>query len=109
MKVVCIAAAALSLGLSGGVWADGIDGKAVIGGGLGGAAGAAVGSAVGGKTGAIVGAGVGAAAGTAIATSADDERRSGTVVEKRVVHVYEDGHPGKHKGHHKNRNRHHND
>jgi hypothetical protein len=112
MKLACMAAAAaLSLGLSGNVWADGIDGSAVIGGGLGGAAGAAVGSAVGGKTGAIVGAGVGAAAGTAIATSDNDERHSSrTVVEKRVVHVYEDGHPGKHKGHHKNsRNKHYHD
>ena len=108
MKLVCIVAATLSLGLSGGVWADGIDGNAVIGGGLGGAAGAAVGSAVGGKTGAIVGAGVGAAAGTAIATHEDEKPRS-TVVERRVVHVYEDNHPGKHKGHHKNRKKHYDD
>jgi hypothetical protein len=78
-----------------------VDGKAVIGGGLGGAAGAAVGSAVAGDTGAIVGAGVGAAAGAAIATHDSEPRK--TVVEKRVIHVHEDRHPGKRKGHYKHK------
>lgn len=49
----------------------GMDGSAVIGGGLGGAAGAAVGSAAGGREAAIVGSAIGAAAGTAIATRRD--------------------------------------
>jgi len=82
--------------------AEGVDGKAVLGGAIGGAAGAAVGSAVGGKTGAIVGAGVGGAAGAAIATS--DEKP----VKKKVVYVHEDEHHdnGRHLGqkkHHKGR------
>jgi len=81
--------------------AEGVDGKAVLGGAIGGAAGAAVGSAVGGKTGAIVGAGVGGAAGAAVATS-DNEKP----VKKKVVYVHEDEHHdnGRHLGqkkHHK--------
>lgn len=94
-------AAALSAFLASGVHA--VDGKAVIGAGLGGAAGAAVGSAVGGETGAIVGAGVGAAAGAAIATHDHEPRR----VEKRIIHVHEDRHPGKRKGHYKRKHRKH--
>ncbi|MBU1406349.1 MAG: hypothetical protein KKE83_07790 [Proteobacteria bacterium] len=82
--------------------AEGIDGKAVLGGAIGGAAGAAVGSAVGGKTGAIVGAGLGGATGAAIATS--DNK---TVVREKVV-VVEGGHHdnGRHRGHYKHRKGH---
>ena len=75
--------------------AEGVDGKAVLGGAIGGAAGAAVGSAVGGKTGAIVGAGVGGAAGAAIA--ADDKPA------KKVVVIHEEDHHdnGRHRGQYK--------
>ncbi|MFA6901037.1 MAG: glycine zipper domain-containing protein [Desulfurivibrionaceae bacterium] len=81
--------------------AEGVDGKAVLGGAIGGAAGAAVGSAVGGKTGAIVGAGVGGAAGAAIATSDSNPR-------EKVVVVHDDDHHdnGRHLGHKKHRKGH---
>jgi outer membrane lipoprotein SlyB len=81
--------------------AEGVDGKAVLGGAIGGAAGAAVGSAVGGKTGAIVGAGLGGATGAAIAASDDKPA-------KKVVVVHEDGHHdnGRHRGHYKHRKGH---
>ncbi len=80
--------------------AEGVDGKAVLGGAIGGAAGAAVGSAVGGKTGAIVGAGLGGAAGAAVATS--DNNAPG---REKVVYVHEDEHQdkGRHLGRKKHR------
>jgi outer membrane lipoprotein SlyB len=81
--------------------AEGVDGKAVLGGAIGGAAGAAVGSAVGGKTGAIVGAGVGGAAGAAIATSDSKPK-------EKVVVVHDDDHHdnGRHLGQKKHRKGH---
>jgi hypothetical protein len=50
------------------VFADDVDTRAVVGGGLGGALGAFIGSELGGRNAAILGGGLGAAAGTAIAT-----------------------------------------
>lgn len=89
--------------------ADGIDGRAVLGGALGGGAGAALGSAVGGREGAIIGAGVGGAAGAAIATRPSRESRivhraAPVVVEEDVVVVHErerDCWPPGHCKHHK--------
>jgi hypothetical protein len=102
MKRVGILAFCVISCISTSALAEGVDGKAVLGGAIGGAAGAAVGSAVGGKTGAIVGAGVGGAAGAAIAT-ADNEKPV-----KKKVYVHEDEHHdnGRHLGqykHHKGR------
>lgn len=89
--------------------ADGIDGSAVIGGGLGGAAGAAIGSAAGGRNAAIIGSAIGAAAGTAIATNRNErvERKRGRVDDG---HYYDRGHDrGRHRGHHKRKHRDHDD
>lgn len=103
MKRVGILAFCVISSISTTALADGVDGKAVLGGAIGGAAGAAVGSAVGGKTGAIVGAGLGGAAGAAVATS--DEREP---TRRREVVVHEEEHHdnGRHLGqykHHKGR------
>ncbi|HIJ90825.1 MAG: hypothetical protein OEV89_08990 [Desulfobulbaceae bacterium] len=105
MKRVGILAFCVISSISTSALADGVDGKAILGGAIGGAAGAAVGSAVGGKTGAIVGAGLGGAAGAAVATS--DNK---TVVREKVV-VVEDGHHdnGRHLGQKKHRKGHRHD
>lgn len=97
MKQAGILAFCMIFTVSTSVLAEGVDGKAVLGGAIGGAAGAAVGSAVGGKTGAIVGAGVGGAAGAAIATS-DNEKP----VKKKVVVVHDNGRHLGQKKHRKN-------
>ena len=107
--------------------ADGIDTKAVIGGGLGGALGAAVGSGLGGRNGAIIGGALGGGAGAAIATydgwSGNDEaepaskpakvvyvRESPEVIVVRepseVIYVREPGPPGRRQGHYKHRKGH---
>lgn len=101
MKRVGILAFCVISSISTSVLADGVDGKAVLGGAIGGAAGAAVGSAVGGKTGAIVGAGVGGAAGAAIATSDNNSAPA----KGGVVYVQEDAHHdnGRHLGQRKHR------
>ncbi|TPW13692.1 MAG: hypothetical protein FD130_1526 [Halothiobacillaceae bacterium] len=90
--------------------AEGVDGKAVIGGALGGAAGAAVGSAAGGRNAAIIGSALGAAAGTAIATNKDEKVvvESERVIERRVIvdEGHQDDHHhdrGRHRGHHKHK------
>jgi len=100
MKRVGILVFCLVCSISAPALADGVDGKAVLGGAIGGAAGAAVGSAVGGKTGAIVGAGVGGAAGAAIAASEEK-----TTVKEKVVVVHEEGRHdnGRHLGQKKHR------
>ena len=87
------------------------DTRAVVGGAIGGGAGAGIGSAVGGTSGAVIGGAIGGAAGAAIATSGSKPAPVQTqvvtrevVVEKEVVRVEDDRHPGRalgHKKHHK--------
>lgn len=89
------------------------DTKAIVGGAIGGGAGAGVGSALGGQSGAIIGGALGGAAGAAIATSGNKTTTTNVVtrevlVEKEVVYVNNDRHPGdngRHRGHHKNKHR----
>jgi outer membrane lipoprotein SlyB len=87
-----------------------VDGKAVLGGAIGGGAGAGIGSSIGGTNGAIIGGALGGAAGAAIATSGSKKTQpqpqvvtKEVIVEKEVVHVHHDDHPGRHRGHHKHK------
>jgi hypothetical protein len=83
--------------------AGSIDGNAVLGGALGGGAGAAVGSAIGGREGAIIGGAIGGAAGTAAMASDRREPR----VRQSEVYYDDDRHDnGRHRGQHKQKNRH---
>jgi hypothetical protein len=89
----------------------GIDGEAVLGGGLGGAAGAALGSMVGGRDAAMLGSAIGAAAGVYIIADRDEPYYDHG--PRRVNHHhYYHGRPnrhdnGWHRGHQKHWRHHH--
>lgn len=90
--------------------AKAVDSDAILGGALGGGAGAAIGSALGGRDGAIIGGAVGGATGVAVATS--DRKREPVRVRNEVVYVQDDHDHhdnGRHLGHNKHKNKHHDD